>query len=154
MAELALRCFRFLGSTIEKCSGCFRKQKVNDESKEIKERQLEEILERLRLEFTFRTPTDLRDLFYYEDGIYKPADCMIEGLLEKELGAKASTHFVSEVLEHLRHGSYVERSEFNKYKGSVPVLNGLLDLASLELKPFDPNIIFTYKLNVHFNPAS
>jgi P4 family phage/plasmid primase-like protien len=146
--------FQIFGFDHEKCSSCVRKQKVKAEGKYVKERELEEILERLRLEFTFKTPTDLRDLFYYEDGIYKPAECMIEGLLEKELGAKASVHFVSEVLEHLRHGSYVERFEFNKYTGSVPVLNGLLNLASLELKPFDPNIIYTYKLNVHFNPAA
>ena len=146
--------FQIFGFDHEKCGGCLRKQKVKDEGKYVKERELEEILERLRLEFTFKTPTDLRDLFYYEDGIYKPAECMIEGLLEKELGAKASVHFVSEVLEHLRHGSYVERCEFNKYTGSVPVLNGLLDLASLELKPFDPNIIYTYKLNVRFDPAA
>jgi P4 family phage/plasmid primase-like protien len=146
--------FQIFGFDHEKCSSCLRKQKVKDEGKYVKERELEEILERLRLEFTFKTPKDLRDLFYYEDGIYKSAECMIEGLLEKELGAKASVHFVSEVLEHLRHGSYVERCEFNKYTGSVPVLNGLLNLASLELKPFDPNIIYTYKLNVHFNPAA
>jgi hypothetical protein len=117
--------FQIFGFDHEKCSSCLRKLKVKDEGKEGKERQLEEILERLRFQFTFKTPTDLRDLFYYEDGIYKPAECMIEGLLEKELGAKASTHFVSEVLEHLRHGSYVERCEFNKYTGTVPVLNQL-----------------------------
>jgi len=146
--------FQIFGFDKEKCNGCLRKQKIKDEGKEIKERQLEEILERLRLQFTFKTPTDLRDLFYYEDGIYKPAECMIEGLLEKELGAKASTHFVSEVLEHLRHGSYVERSEFNRYTGSVPVLNGLLNLASLELKLFDPNVIYTYKLNVRFDSTA
>jgi P4 family phage/plasmid primase-like protien len=143
--------FQIFGFDHEKCSGCPRKQKVKDEAKEVKERHLEEVLERLRSEFIFKTPTDLRDLFYYEDGIYKPAQCKIEGLLEKELGARASAHFVCEVLEHLKHGSYVERCEFNKFTGSVPVLNGLLDLTSLELKPFDPNMIFTYKLNVRFD---
>ena len=52
------------------------------------------------------------------------------------------------------NGSYVERCEFNKYSGSVPVVNGLLDLASLELNLFDPKIIYTYKLNVRFDPAA
>jgi P4 family phage/plasmid primase-like protien len=124
---------------------------VKGEAKEVKERLLEEVLERLRSEFIFKTPTDLRDLFYYEDGIYKPAQCKIEGLLEKELGAWASAHFVCEVLEHLKHGSYVERCEFNRFTGFVPVLNGLLNLTSLELKAFDSNVIFTYKLSVRFN---
>jgi P4 family phage/plasmid primase-like protien len=146
--------FQIFGFDREKCNCCLRKQKVKDEGKEVKERLLEEVLERLRSEFIFKTPTDLRDLFYYEDGIYKPAQCKIEGLLEKELGARASAHFVCEVLEHLKHGSYVERCEFNKFTGSVPVLNGLLNLTSLELKPFDSNVIFTYKLNVRFDAAA
>ena len=33
----------------------------------------------------------------------------------------------------------------------MPVLNGLLNLTSLELKAFDQNLIFTYKFNVRFN---
>ena len=146
--------FQIFSFDHEKCGGCLRKQRVKDVAKEVKDRLLEEVLERLRSEFIFKTPTDLRDLFYYEDGIYKPAQCKIEGLLEKELGPRASTHFVSEVLEHLKHGSYVERCEFNRFVGFVPVLNGLLNLTSLELKPFDPNVIFTYKLNVCFDAAA
>ena len=146
--------FQIFGFDHEKCSSCLRKQKVKNEAKEVKERLLEEVLEWLRSEFIFKTPTDLRDLFYYEEGIYKPAQCKIEGLLEKELGARASTHFVCEVLEHLKHGSYVERCKFNQFTGFVPVLNGLLNLTSLQLKPFDPNVIYTYKLNVHFDSAA
>jgi P4 family phage/plasmid primase-like protien len=34
------------------------------------------------------------------------------------------------------------------------LLNGLLCLSTLELKPFDPNAIFTYKLNVSFDSAA
>ena len=120
--------FQIFGFDHDKCGGCIRKRKVEDGSREVKDRELEEVLGRLRGMFVFKTPTDLRDLYYYEDGIYKPAECKIEGLLEDELGAKVSVHFVEEVLEHLRRGSYVERSEFNCYRGYVPVLNGLLSL--------------------------
>jgi hypothetical protein len=102
--------FQIFGSTNEKCGGCLRRTKVKEDAKDAKERELEQILEWLRKEYIFKTPTDLRDLFYYEDGIYKSAQCKIEGLLEKELGARASAHFVCEVLEHLKRGSYVERT--------------------------------------------
>ena len=125
-----------------------------DDAAEVKERKLEQVLERLRTEFIFKTPTDLRDLHYYRDGIYKPAECLVEGLLERELGASASTHFVSEVLEHLRRGSFVDRAEFNRFRGFVPVQNGLLDLETLELKPFNADLIYTYKLNVHFDGSA
>ena len=146
--------FQVFGASIDKCSGCIRKLQATNSAKEVKDQRLEEVLDRLRSEYTFKTPMDLRDLYYYCDGIYKPAECLVEGLLERELGASASSHFVDEVLEHLKRGSYVERSLFNRYEGSVPVLNGLLSLTTLELKPFDPNCIFTYKLNIHFNPTS
>ena len=75
-------------------------------------------------------------------------------MLERELGASASSHFVSEVLEHLRRGSFVDRAEFNRYRGFVPVQNGLLDLKTLELKPFDADLIYTYKLNVRFDGSA
>ncbi len=147
--------FQIFGSTLERCAGCLRKMRVASlGSKEVKERKLEEVLDWLRGDFVFKTPTDLRDLFYYEDGVYKPAECKIEGLLEKELGAEVSVHFVNEVLEHLRRDSYVDRSVFNRFLGFVPVVNGLLSLETLELKPFDPDVVFTYKLNVRFDPAA
>ena len=146
--------FQIFGSTNEKCGGCLRRTKGKDGATEAKERELEEVLEWLRSEYIFKTPTDLRDLLYFEDGNYKPAQCKIEGLLEKELGAESSAHFVSEVLEHLRRGSFIERAEVNRYDGYVPVLNGLLCLSTLELKPFDPNVIFTLKLNVRFDPTA
>ena len=146
--------FQIFGSTNEKCGGCLRRTKVKDDSKQGKERELEEVLEWLRSEFIFKTPTDLRDLHYYRDGIFKPAECLVEGLLERELGASASSHFVSEVLEHLRRGSFVDRVEFNRFRGLVPVQNGLLDLGTLDLKPFNADLIYTYKLNVRFDGSA
>jgi P4 family phage/plasmid primase-like protien len=146
--------FQIFGSDSESCRSCIRKQKVNDGEKDAKEKEIEQVLEWLRCEYIFKTPTDLRDLFYFEDGIYKPAECKIEGLLEKELGTRATSHFVMEVLEHLRRGSYVDRSEFNRFRGFVPVQNGLLDLKTLDLKPFDAEVIYTYKLNVKFDASA
>jgi P4 family phage/plasmid primase-like protien len=142
--------FQIFGCSVERCTGCPRKAAASGAA-DAKEHDLEQVLEWLRGQFTFKTPTDLRDLYYFEGGIYKPSECMIEGLLEKELGARASVHHVNEVLEHLRRGSFVDRCEFNLFKGFVPVQNGLFCLESGELKPFDPNLIYTYKLHVSFD---
>ena len=146
--------FQVFGASQEKCVGCIRKLQAKTGAADVKEQKLEQVLERLRSEYTFKTPMDLRDLHYYCEGIYKPAECLVEGLLERELGASASTHFVSEVLEHLRRGSFVDRAEFNRFLGFVPVENGLLDLKTLELKPFDADLIYTYKLNVRFDGSA
>lgn len=108
------------------------------------------IIEAFKKEFIFKTPTDIEDLYYYTDGIYKPAEHMIKTMLENTLGAKATIHNVTEIIEHLKWHSFIDRSEFNKYKGYIPFNNGLLELKTLTLKPFDPNQIFTYKLTDNY----
>ena len=146
--------FQVFGFSQDKCGGCVRKLASLSVAKEAKEQKLEEVLERLHNEYTFKTPMDLRDLYYYCEGIYKSAECLVEGLLEREYGASVSSHFVTEVLEHLRRASFVDRGEFNRYRGLVPVQNGLLDLKTLELRAFEVDSIYTYKLNVHFDESA
>jgi len=101
--------------------------------------------------FTFKTPTDLEDIYYYDDGVYRTAEHMIKGLVETWLGEQGTTYIINEVLGHIRRKSYCDRSDFNKYQGLIPVQNGLLDLKTLKLQPFDKEQVFTYKLNTAFN---
>jgi P4 family phage/plasmid primase-like protien len=112
------------------------------------------ILYNLKSQFTFKTPTDLEDIHYYDNGVYVFGEHKIKGLLESWLGSEASSHMVNEVLDHIRRSSYVERSEFNKFKGSIPVQNGLLNLETQTLGPFNKEEIFTYKLNASYNPEA
>lgn len=114
----------------------------------------EVVLKELRTQFIFKTPTDIKELYYYKDGIYKPAEAMIEELLEKWLGILATSYYVKETIAHLQRGSYVERTEFNKYTGYIPVLNGLLHLATGKIQPFNPDNIFTFKLNATFKEGA
>lgn len=130
----------------------FLGQTETTKSKEAKEQQIAEILTQLKALYTFKTPTDLKDLYYYEDGIYKLAESKIENLLEQQLGAKAYTYLINEIINHLQRASYVDRDEFNKYTGLIPVENGLLNLQTMQLEPFDKEKIFTYKLNVTYDP--
>lgn len=112
------------------------------------------ILYNLKNQFTFKTPTDLEDIYYYDNGVYVFAEHKIKALLETWLSSQASTHMINEVLDHIRRSSYVDRTEFNKFKGLIPVQNGLLNLETLELKPFSKDEIFTYKINAVYNPES
>lgn len=132
----------------------FLGQTETTKNKEAKEQQIAAILTQLKALYTFKTPTDLKDLHYYEEGIYKPAESKIENLLEQQLGAKAYTYLINEIINHLQRASYVDRDEFNKYTGLIPVENGLLNLQTMQLEPFDKEKIFTYKLNVNYNPEA
>ena len=89
----------------------------------------------------------------YEEGVYVFGEHKIESLLESWLGAKTTTHEVNEVLNHIQRSSYTERTEFNKFAGILPVLNGLLDLKTLTLKPFDKNQVFPFKINAVFDSS-
>lgn len=115
---------------------------------------VELIIEIFKQKYIFKTPIDTEELHYYDDGIYKPAEHKIKKELETDLGAKISTHHANEIIEHLKWHSYVNREEFNKYNGLIPLQNGLLNLETLELKPFDSSQIFTFKLPVNYDPTA
>ncbi|MGD0451454.1 MAG: phage/plasmid primase, P4 family [Candidatus Bathyarchaeia archaeon] len=135
------------------CSRCKRHsvQAQKTANQEAKEAKMAAILDDLNSRYTFKTPTDLEDLHFYEDGIYKKAKHKLEKELEDNLGPKVYTYYIEEVLRHLERQSYVSREEFNKFTGVIPVQNGLLDLETQTLKPFNKEQIFTYKLNVTYD---
>ncbi len=135
------------------CSKCKRRstKTKKTETREAKEAQLAEILDDLNARYTFKTPTDLEDLYYYEDGIYKKAEHKLKKELEDKLGPEGYTYYIEEILKHLERQSYVSREEFNRFTGAIPVQNGLLDLETQTLKPFNKEQIFTFKLNVTYD---
>jgi|GEM_PF-1796129 len=106
----------------------------------------------LKTEFTFKTPEDTRELHYYHEGIYKPAETLIETLLETVLGEKLSTHQAKEILNHLKRDSYTSREQINKYNGYIPFQNCLLNIETLQTKPHTPEYFYTYKLNITYDP--
>jgi putative DNA primase/helicase len=118
-----------------------------------KNERMREILHSLQSQFTFKTPDDIEEIYYFKDGVYEKAETMIKGLAEKWLGEEGSSHFIEEILGHIRRNSYVKRSEFNKPGLLIPVQNGLLNLKTLKLEPFDKNKIFTYKINAVYDES-
>jgi len=111
------------------------------------------IIDNLQSQFTFKTPDDIEEIYYYNNGVYEEAETKIKGLVENWLGTDVSSHFIEEVLGHIRRSSYVKRTEFNKASAIIPVQNGLLDLDTGVVGPFDKEKIFTYKLNVAYDPT-
>jgi len=109
-------------------------------------------LQLLNSKFTFKCPTDTRELLIYENGVYKPGECQVHALLEEEYGEDLKKHFLDEVTGHLERSNYVEREEVNRFANKIPAQNGLFNFVTREVEPFDPDKIFTYKLNVTYDP--
>jgi P4 family phage/plasmid primase-like protien len=115
--------------------------------------KMREVVTNLQNQFTFKTPDDIEEIYCFNNGVYEEAETKIKGLVENWLGTEVSSHFIEEVLGHIRRSSYVKRTEFNKASAIIPVQNGLLDLDTGTVGPFDKDKIFTYKLNAVYDPT-
>ena len=115
----------------------------------------EELIADIRAEYVFKTFRDSEEIFWFDQGLYRPdGDGIIREGVEKRLGVYGKIHVKSETIGHIRDRTRVDRGEFNKDKNLLPVKNGLLDMTTLELKPFDPEIMFTYQIPVEFRPKA
>ena len=109
------------------------------------------VLNYLKEAYIYKTPRDTEQLYLYDKGLYKLGKTHIKGTLEKMLGEHNSKGLTSEIIAHLVRGSYCEREDFNRFKGEIPILNGLLNLETMQLEDFDPEKIFTFKVNTKFD---
>ena len=143
---------------IHKRNGCLGEtckryeRQIEKKEKESEEELMSLVLGILGDKHVFATPDDVERLYLYEDGVFIRGETIIKEGVEMLLGDEASTGICNEVINHFKRRSYVKRDTFNKFEGEVPVLNGLLNLETMQLRDFDPTKIFTFKINTKFNP--
>jgi phage/plasmid-associated DNA primase len=102
----------------------------------------------------FITFTDSRDVYYYKDGIYvSNGEAAIEKAIEKVV-KDATTHFVNEVIDHIRRRTYMERADVDLDWFYVAVKNGLIDLRSGQFMKHSPDIILLNRLPVEYDPKA
>lgn len=102
----------------------------------------------------FITIMDTREIYMYKDGIYKNAEGYIRQAIESILLEKASTHIKNEVIEHLKDRTYIDRKEINSNKTLIPLNNGLFNIHTFTLMDFTPDVYFTYKIPVDYDPEA
>lgn len=135
----------------EQCSGCIRRRTVEKTTTEI---EMEKAIQDINNKFKIKCPVDTRELLLYNNGCYIDGSWRIEETLEEVFGDEMKSHFVEEVLKHLERQNFIEREEINKISHKIPVKNGLLNLNKLKLEKFDSKQIYTYKLNVDYDPEA
>jgi len=110
--------------------------------------------------FHFATIADTEEIYIYSKGAYRPWGETFVKRIVQDIFRKAgklqrlSTHFVNEVLDHIRRSTLRQRSEFDKNIYTINLKNGLLDIRTLELKPHDPNYLSIIQLPVEWNPRA
>ena len=119
-----------------------REQQINDTA---------EIMEVLKRKYRFITAEDTKAIYYYKDGVFEEAATLIEADVEAHFTDTNSTYFTNEIINHLRRETYTNRDKFNADKTRIPLKNGLFNLETFELEPFDETKIFTFRIPIVYD---
>jgi P4 family phage/plasmid primase-like protien len=105
----------------------------------------------------YTTKDDNRpEMFIYSDGIYIPeGKSEIEKQLRELVGDNFNSWIISQVVTKIKADTYIEPEIFfeDNHKNEIPLLNGILNIKTLELSPFTPKKIFFAKIPVNYVPA-
>lgn len=96
------------------------------------------------------------EIWIYKEGIYIPQGrSEIKEILRKVLDDVYSIYYYNLTIAKIEADTFIEPDLFFSinYKDEVPVQNGILNIITGELKPFNPDKIFFNKLPVEFNPS-
>lgn len=104
-------------------------------------------------DFHFATMKDSDEIYYYEDGVYRPGGkAIIKEEAETQLDALTKTYYVNESVNYIRWATYTPREKFNNPPNLIVVENGLLDVDKYELKEHTPEELITTRLPVKYDP--
>ena len=103
----------------------------------------------------YTTKDDLKsEVWIFKEGIYIPQGrSEIKELLRKILEEYYSAYIFNLVMNKIEPDTFIEGDKFfkSRYPNEVPVENGILNIRTLELSPFDPEKIFFNKMPVTFD---
>lgn len=102
------------------------------------------------------TFTDTRDSFFWDpqEGIYVPAEPVIEATAQQMLAGVTSNRRVSEALEYVKRETFIEREKINPPLTLVALKNCLFDITKGEALPFSKDFFFENKLPFEFKPGA
>jgi len=104
-------------------------------------------------EHDFITFRDDESIYVYVDGCYRPeAEALIRQICKEKLKDEYRKSRASEVIDHIKTSTYVERRE--ESPNLIPLKNGVLDLNSMELKPHSPDYMFFNLIPVKYDPKA
>lgn len=104
---------------------------------------------------TIKTMRDNREMYIYEDGVYRTnCESLIETLASTMLGDESTDARVKETVNHIKRMTFVDRESFNS-DANIHILNlknGLLNVNTGELMPHTPDFLSTIRINITYDP--
>lgn len=110
----------------------------------------------LKNNYIYTTKDDIKsEMWIYRGGIYIPqGKSEIKEILREILEEQFNSFYFSQVINKIEADTFIEQEVFfNKnYVYEIPVENGILNIETRELTPFNPEKIFFSKMPVTYNP--
>jgi putative DNA primase/helicase len=111
-----------------------------------------------RNNFLYTTKDDIKEeVWLYENGIYVPnGRSYIKEFCRRILGTLYNNYLANIVISKIETDTFIDQDEFfeNKYIDEIPVQNGILNVLTLTLSPYNPKKVFFNKLPVEYNPQA
>lgn len=106
--------------------------------------------------FIYTTRNDNKsEMWIYKEGIYIPqGKSFIKEFCRRILGQAFNNHICNEVISKIEADTFIESEKFfggNSILPEIPIKNGIFNLITHKLKPFNPQKIFFNKLPVTYD---
>jgi len=128
-------------------------QLLGENPKKVSEKIVKEILMH---EYIYTTRDDARnEMWIYKEGIYIPqGKSFIREICREILGSFYNTLTAYEVTSKIEVDTAIKKEDFfiNNYIYEIPVINGILNIKTKKLIPFNPTKIFFSKIPIKYNP--
>ena len=108
--------------------------------------------------FIYSTKDDIKsEMWVYDNGIYVPhGKSFVKEFCRKLLLETFTPQLANNITAKIEADTYIEHDEFfnTNYIDEVPLKNGILNIFTRELTPFNSSKIFFNKLPIIYNPAA
>ncbi len=104
-------------------------------------------------EHHFLTYEDTKEIYYYENGIYRLGgeNLIIKGA-QKKLGEYSRKSYRDEVKSYIQYETLISRDSVNNLAHIINLKNGLYDLKEDKFKPHTPKLLSTVQIPVNYDP--
>lgn len=102
--------------------------------------------------YNFATIAETDEVYYYNSGTFHPlGEIKIKSEVQSAVSG-VNTHVVNEVINTIKRKTYTPISELNKNPNFIPLENGILDLNTFALTPYNPSFLLTTRVPVTYDP--
>lgn len=102
--------------------------------------------------YNFITIAETDEIHYYNSGTFHPLGEIkikteVQGMVNN-----INTHIVNEVINTIKRKTYTSISKLNKNPNYIPLENGILDLTTFTIIPYNPSFLLTTRVPVTYDP--